>query len=219
VGTPRLLVNSATGAVAQRQDLDEWGHVTGDSSVGFQVFGFAGGIYDPDTGLVRFGARDYDPETGRWTAMDPIRFKGGDTSLYVYSLNDPINWNDPSGTIIPLIAYAGAAAVGIAVGVAMAALAFMAEELRHEINGDVINSDKYYHCMANCRASQLGPIGKATAAVASELWEQKDELLGADRADCDEDREANRFGREDPPVDCNLRCGQLWPSASPFPTP
>jgi len=36
-----------------------------------QPFGFAGGIYDPDTGLVRFGARGYDAETGRWTAKDP----------------------------------------------------------------------------------------------------------------------------------------------------
>jgi RHS repeat-associated protein len=28
-------------------------------------------------GLVRFGARDYDASTGRWTAKDPIRFDGG----------------------------------------------------------------------------------------------------------------------------------------------
>jgi hypothetical protein len=78
LGTPRLLVNSTTGAVAQRLDLDEWGQVTADSSAGFQVFGFAGGIYDfgADTGLVRFGAinaTDYDPGRGetRWTAKDP----------------------------------------------------------------------------------------------------------------------------------------------------
>ena len=74
LGTPRLLVNSTSGAVAQRLDIDEWGQVTGDSSAGFQVFGFAGGIYDPDTGLVRFGARDYDPVVGRWTAKDSIRW-------------------------------------------------------------------------------------------------------------------------------------------------
>ena len=27
-------------------------------------FGFAGGLHDRDTGLVRFGYRDYDPEVG-----------------------------------------------------------------------------------------------------------------------------------------------------------
>jgi RHS repeat-associated protein len=97
LGTPRLLVNSATGAVAQRLDLDEWGQVTADSSAGFQVFGLAGGIYDSDTGLVRFGARDYDPLVGRWTAKDPILFRGGDTNLYGYVLGDPINRFDSTG--------------------------------------------------------------------------------------------------------------------------
>ena len=55
--------------------------------------------YDRDTGLVRFGYRDYDPETGRWTAKDPIGFAGGDTDLYGYCLNDPVNLIDPYGLI------------------------------------------------------------------------------------------------------------------------
>ncbi|MFZ2922373.1 MAG: RHS repeat-associated core domain-containing protein, partial [Desulfosalsimonadaceae bacterium] len=53
-----------------------------------------------DTGLVRFGFRDYDPETGRWTAKDPIGFGGGDTDLYGYCLNDPMNWVDPWGLFV-----------------------------------------------------------------------------------------------------------------------
>ncbi|GBC62884.1 hypothetical protein DENIS_3868 [Desulfonema ishimotonii] len=60
-------------------------------------FGFAGGLYDEDTGLIRFGYRDYDPDTGRWTAKDPILFAGGDTDLYGYCLGDPVNLFDPSG--------------------------------------------------------------------------------------------------------------------------
>jgi RHS repeat-associated protein len=97
LGTPRLLVNSTSGTVAQRLDLNEWGQMSADSGVGFQVFGFAGGIYDPDTGLVRFGARDYDPVVGRWTAKDPIRFRAGDPNLYEYVFGDPINAIDPTG--------------------------------------------------------------------------------------------------------------------------
>ena len=80
-------------------DYDDWGNVSNDTNPGFQPFGFAGGIYDRDTGLVRFGARDYDPETGRWTAKDPIKFKGGDSNLYGYVLDDPTNFFDPSGLI------------------------------------------------------------------------------------------------------------------------
>ncbi len=78
-------------------DYDEFGNVTLDTNPGFQPFGFAGGIHDRDTGLVRHGARDYDPETGRWTAKDPIRFQGMSLSLYGYVFNDPVNLADPSG--------------------------------------------------------------------------------------------------------------------------
>jgi RHS repeat-associated protein len=71
-----------------------------DTAPGFTPFGFAGGLWDPDTGLVRFGQRDHDPEIGRWTTQDPIGFSGGDTNLYAYVGNDPINAVDPSGLFL-----------------------------------------------------------------------------------------------------------------------
>ncbi len=91
-----LVVNTADGAVAQRIDYDEWGNVTSDSNPGFQPFGFAGGLFDRDTGLIKFGARDYDPATGRWAVKDPIGFEGG-LNFYEYSGNDPVNSIDPIG--------------------------------------------------------------------------------------------------------------------------
>ena len=97
LGSPRLVVNVSTGAVAQRLDYDAFGRVTLDSNPGFQPFGFAGGLYDPATGLTRFGARDYDAETGRWTAKDPIMFEGDELNLYVYSGNDAVNFRDATG--------------------------------------------------------------------------------------------------------------------------
>ncbi|MEX2164319.1 MAG: RHS repeat-associated core domain-containing protein [Sulfuricaulis sp.] len=100
LGSPRLIVNTADGTIAQRIDYDEWGNVLTDTNPGFQPFGFAGGLYDRDTKLVRFGVRDYDPEAGRWTAKDPIRFSGGDVNLYGYVLGDPVNLIDPTGEVI-----------------------------------------------------------------------------------------------------------------------
>jgi RHS repeat-associated protein len=97
LGSVRLVVDATSGAVAEQIDYDEWGNVTSDTNAGLQPFGYAGGLYDGATGLVRFGARDYDASTGRWTAKDPITFGGGSLGLYSYVDSDPINLADPVG--------------------------------------------------------------------------------------------------------------------------
>ena len=97
LGSVRQVIDTQTGEIAQQLDYDAWGRVIEDSRPGFQPFGFAGGLHDPDTQLTRFGARDYDAETGRWTAKDPILFDGGDSNLYGYVLQDPVNLIDRSG--------------------------------------------------------------------------------------------------------------------------
>lgn len=97
LGSPRLVVDTESGEVVQRMDYDEFGKVLQDSNPGFQPFGFAGGLYDPDTQLTRLGARDYDSTTGRWVSRDPIGFRGGQSNLYCYVGNDPVNRHDPSG--------------------------------------------------------------------------------------------------------------------------
>jgi RHS repeat-associated protein len=97
LGSPRLVVNTEDGSIAQRIDYDVWGNIINNTNPGFQPFGYAGGIYDQLSGLVRFGMRDYDPKTGRWTAKDPILFDGGDPNLYLYINADPINNVDSTG--------------------------------------------------------------------------------------------------------------------------
>lgn len=97
LGSPRLVINTQTGDVAAQLEFDEYGRTLTDTNPGLIPFGYAGGLKDPDSGLVRMGARDYDPQTGRFTTKDPIGFSGGDTSLYAYVAGDPVNQADPSG--------------------------------------------------------------------------------------------------------------------------
>lgn len=120
VGSVRLVVNTTTGAVAQRIDYDAFGRITQDTSPGFQPFAFAGGLYDADTGFVRLGARDYDPSIGRWTAKDPTGFRGGDANLYAYAYGDPVNYVDVNGLNPMLVAVAIGAAEGLVGGAAFA---------------------------------------------------------------------------------------------------
>ena len=93
----------------QRSEYSAFGVLVGRTTassfeaIGGQPFGFAGGLFDPITGLTRFGARDYDPRLGRWLARDPLGFGAGDTNLYAYVGGDQVNLVDPAGLAwIPL---------------------------------------------------------------------------------------------------------------------
>jgi RHS repeat-associated protein len=120
VGSLRVVADSA-GNVVKRIDYDSFGNMIADTNEDFKIpFGFAGGLHDCDTGLVRFGYRDYDPDVGCWTAKDPIFFAGGDTDLYGYVLNDPVNLADPNGLYTwPYTwkGWAGAILIPVGVGV------------------------------------------------------------------------------------------------------
>ena len=96
VGSPRV-VFTADGTVAKRIDYDAFGAATDQHPAFWLPIGFAGGLSDPDTGLVRFGLRDYDPAAGRFTAKDPSFFEGSPGNLYGYAGSDPISMRDPSG--------------------------------------------------------------------------------------------------------------------------
>ena len=100
VGSPRAVVEAATGAVVKTVEFGAFGEVLADSAPGFELaVGFAGGLPDPDTDLVRFGWRDYEPASGRWTGADPIVYAGRSLNLYEYVGSDPVNAIDPAGLL------------------------------------------------------------------------------------------------------------------------
>jgi RHS repeat-associated protein len=97
LGSVKQVVNTATSTIIQEIDYDAYGNVLFDSNPSFTPFGFAGGLYDSQTRLVRFGERDYDAEIGIWICKDPIRFLSKDVNLYEYTFGDPVNNTDLTG--------------------------------------------------------------------------------------------------------------------------
>jgi RHS repeat-associated protein len=109
VGT-LVAVVASSGAVVKSVVRDSFGNLVLDSAPALPVpLGFAGGLEDPDTGLVHFGARDYDPALGRFTARDPIDVCSGDMTLYSYCGQDPVGRIDPSGLLFSGLLDAGEA--------------------------------------------------------------------------------------------------------------
>ncbi|ADU61090.1 MAG: RHS repeat-associated core domain-containing protein [Proteobacteria bacterium] len=86
------------GNVIQEILYDPFGGIIEDTNPGLRIpLGFAGGLHDRDLGFVRFGWRDFDTFTSRWTAPDPLGDAGGDPDWYGYCLDDPVNGVDPLG--------------------------------------------------------------------------------------------------------------------------
>ena len=97
VGTPVALA-SLDDAVVQTMRYDSFGNLLNVLGDAVRLpLGFAGGLYDADTGLTRFVWRDYDADTGRFTALDPLGEKGGDPDWYGYCVDDPVNRADAWG--------------------------------------------------------------------------------------------------------------------------
>ena len=228
LGSVRYVVDVASGAVVQALRYDEYGVVLEDTEPGFQPFGFAGGLHDPLTGLVRFGARDYDAEIGRWTAKDPIGFAGGDTLLYGYVGADPVNLLDPTGLLWCQGCGKGAGSSALnplsALNAIIQALALLASGLHDDVH-DMRAFDLYKHCYLSCTMSQVSGdpgaaelIGKNQEGGPAALGALLDDALPPPPANdpygiSDADMYANACGRSVPADDsCVERCQEMFPS-------
>ncbi|QGJ68593.1 Hypothetical protein PBC10988_2540 [Planctomycetales bacterium 10988] len=61
---------------------------------------YTGRTWDPELQLYDYRARWYDPATQRFLSEDPLGYAAGDTNLYRYAFNNPVNFTDPSGQLV-----------------------------------------------------------------------------------------------------------------------
>ncbi|MEM1159397.1 MAG: RHS repeat-associated core domain-containing protein [Pseudomonadota bacterium] len=97
LGSVTDVVNTALGLAVEQSTYDSVGTILARSGALGQPFGSTGREFDAESGLYFYRARTYDPVAGRFLQDDPIGFAAGDTNLYAYTWNDPVNWTDPSG--------------------------------------------------------------------------------------------------------------------------
>ncbi|MFD1082265.1 RHS repeat domain-containing protein [Micromonospora andamanensis] len=98
-GTNTVAIHSGTLEVTPRR-TDPFGNPRGTNSAwpaGDR--GFVGGFTNLGTGLVRLGAREYDPLLGRFISVDPIIDPADPQQMnaYAYSNNNPATMSDPDG--------------------------------------------------------------------------------------------------------------------------
>ena len=86
-------LTDASGNLVEQLTYDSFGNSSGSTRT---RYGYTGRERDPDTGLMYYRARWYDPEVGRFISEDPIGLAGG-INLYAYVGNNPIGFNDPLG--------------------------------------------------------------------------------------------------------------------------
>ncbi len=94
-GSTLALVDDA-GTLQTQYTYDPFGNTTLSGQANANSSKYTG-REDDGTGLYYYRARYYSSSLQRFISQDPIGFNSGDTNLYAYVGNDPINFVDPSG--------------------------------------------------------------------------------------------------------------------------
>jgi RHS repeat-associated protein len=87
-----VALTDATTGIEKKNTFTAFGE--GDCSL--CPWGYQSKRHDPDTNLIHFNHRDYDPSLGRFTTKDPLQGIDG-ANPYTFCQNNPLNNCDPYG--------------------------------------------------------------------------------------------------------------------------
>lgn len=99
IGTPLAMTDNEGGVVWRGQSLPFGEEFYGEGSRDTELK-YIGKPYNQQLGLYDFGARYYDPNTGRFTGVDPVNGNPENPqslNSYAYALNNPYKYFDPNG--------------------------------------------------------------------------------------------------------------------------
>ncbi len=88
-------LTNTSGTQVDAYSYDPYGNVLTHTGTVSNPFGYESGYNVPNTDLLHFGERYYDPSSETWTQLDPT----GQNSGYAYAGDDPVNASDPSGEV------------------------------------------------------------------------------------------------------------------------
>jgi RHS repeat-associated protein len=115
-------LTDVAGNIIEQTSYDSFGNSGGSVRTRYT---YSGRERDPDTGLLYYRARFYDPQVGRFLSEDPLGLSAG-PNPYEYGFDNPLRYVDPTGNQPwQQAALAGGGTVGGA-----AALERLAEQLR-----------------------------------------------------------------------------------------
>lgn len=97
-GNNRVIVDQ-TGQKKEVNHYYPFGGTFASADGNVQAYKYNGKELDTKKGLnwYDYGARQYDPALGRFTAVDPLTEKYYEMSPYTYCGNNPIKYIDPTG--------------------------------------------------------------------------------------------------------------------------
>ncbi len=99
-----LALTDGSGSITDLYQYDEFGVPKGSSGSSSNPFRYLGGfgVYDNGNGTLLARARHYHPDLGRFLSRDALlgtQQSGQSLNRYVYALNDPVGYSDPSGFV------------------------------------------------------------------------------------------------------------------------
>ena len=92
-----VAITDDAGTKVVSYEYDEYGKIRKSTGSLENEIKFTGRWFDEDTGLHYYRARWYDADACRFVSRDPIGFDSGDSNLYRYVNNNPVNFIDPQG--------------------------------------------------------------------------------------------------------------------------